>query len=345
MAEQRKRWRVRDAQKRRVYAAEDSLPKQSVPFGALRSAREALTPGELQAFVDGIVAGPLWRRLCEAYRAGGWVPSATVTVSVEPCGKRTAGSAVPYHNAPDTYGRIKVDPAHTTRLLVLHELAHLAASERGQQSHGWQFCAVFLTLCREVLGATVAELLVAAFKRERVRYREPRRQKLSPARRAELRERGRQLAAKRYAGKRRSTMSKRGITLRMLRVLADVCRYGRVDGTVEYDDAANWRSIAALERRGLVDVRWAFYRERVNYATVALTDLGRSVLWRIATEEGIVSAGGTVRGEARPASEPEPLGVPERTVAAVERRAWAKHRERVAQWRAARASAHNTEES
>lgn len=75
--------------------------------------------------------------------------------------------------------------------VVLHELAHSVHCRldrpRQEQSHGWQFCAIYLKLVLYFMGREAHDALKAAFKANRVRFRPPRKSKpLSPERRQAL---------------------------------------------------------------------------------------------------------------------------------------------------------------
>ena len=74
--------------------------------------------------------------------------------------------------------------------VVLHELAHTVCQRthgRWVAGHGWQYCAIYLTLTLHGMGREAHDVLKAAFKANRVRYTAPRKRKpMDPARKAEL---------------------------------------------------------------------------------------------------------------------------------------------------------------
>ena len=73
--------------------------------------------------------------------------------------------------------------------IVLHELAHTICQREHSDAtgHGWQYCAIYLTLTLHAMGREAHDVLKAAFKENRVRYTAPRKRKpMDPARKAEL---------------------------------------------------------------------------------------------------------------------------------------------------------------
>lgn len=78
---------------------------------------------------------------------------------------------------------------------ALHEIAHSLQPSVNEAVHGWQYAERYLILVQHFMGRQHAEVLKAAFKKYRVRYRPKR--KLSAETLARLRERGAALAAKR----------------------------------------------------------------------------------------------------------------------------------------------------
>ena len=87
------------------------------------------------------------------------------------------------------------------RQMILHELAHAVASQiHGSgniQGHGREYAAIYLDLVRHFLGAEAARQLRASFKAHGVKHRPKR--VLSPEQLEVMRERGRQLAARRLS--------------------------------------------------------------------------------------------------------------------------------------------------
>src|SRR5262245_5808701 len=84
------------------------------------------------------------------------------------------------------------------RLIILHEIAHGVTRQKHGRlvaGHGREYAAIYLDLVRHFLGAEAGAELRAAFKGKRVKHRPKR--VLSPEQLEVMRERGRQLAAKR----------------------------------------------------------------------------------------------------------------------------------------------------
>lgn len=87
-----------------------------------------------------------------------------------------------------------------SKLVILHELAHIAMARAGHEfeaAHGWRFCSTQLRLVRRFMGVAAHDELRAAFREHKVKYKEPR--KLSPEALARMRERGLALAAAKRA--------------------------------------------------------------------------------------------------------------------------------------------------
>jgi hypothetical protein len=120
-------------------------------------------------------------------------------------------------------GRIAIDEAHgnqrrglawshrvslpdwtrkpTNWWVLHHELAHVirARTDGRGAGHGWEFCDTYVFLVRHTHGEAEARALEASFRKHKVRFKAKR--KLSPERLAQLRERGKQLAATRKAAR------------------------------------------------------------------------------------------------------------------------------------------------
>lgn len=81
--------------------------------------------------------------------------------------------------------------------IVCHELAHCVQARefsltgkpygfREQAAHGWEFCSIYLEIVRLSMGREAHDALKLAFKKNRVRFREPRRLNLTPEERAAI---------------------------------------------------------------------------------------------------------------------------------------------------------------
>jgi len=83
-------------------------------------------------------------------------------------------------------------------IVVLHESAHVVTHPR-YADHGPEFCRNFLKLVRHFMGVEAEKKLKKYFANNKVRWKE--KKKLSPERLAQLRERGKILAAARHQNK------------------------------------------------------------------------------------------------------------------------------------------------
>lgn len=170
--------RERDTQKARVYRSDKALVAIAKPLPTVR---------DMQRFVDRIWSqrrvyrwfGP------DAFR-GHWRRKLSGRASTAPLvhdgrGRRAAGG----------WSRGITMPLWSrNEAIVLHELAHsMCARLHGPRvaGHGWQYCSIYLRLVLYGMGREAHDTLKAAFKANRVRFREPRkRAPLSPERKAEL---------------------------------------------------------------------------------------------------------------------------------------------------------------
>lgn len=85
--------------------------------------------------------------------------------------------------------KIKIPRWARDEAVVLHELAHTVClrQTRNEAYHGWRFCATYLKLVLYLMGREAHDTLKASFKKNRVRFTEPRKRKpLDPERRAAL---------------------------------------------------------------------------------------------------------------------------------------------------------------
>jgi hypothetical protein len=84
---------------------------------------------------------------------------------------KRAGSHI--STAHKTKFLIRLAPSHRSRMILLHELAHILAPLWSQ--HDRQYCEVYVFLVETIMGREVAKRLKAAFKAGGVKYR-PKRQ-------------------------------------------------------------------------------------------------------------------------------------------------------------------------
>jgi putative metallohydrolase (TIGR04338 family) len=160
----------RDSQRSRVYAAERSLPENT-----MMDLGKNVSVEEMQAYVNKVCAS---KRLKRAVEKAGGRPTQRVTATH--CqGKRGARAFGDY--------RIEVSGYMRNRLVILHELAHCFAPSF--ERHGPTFARIYLAMAQAVMGREVAGRLKAAFKAHRVRTRVKRPRKMremTPEARAEL---------------------------------------------------------------------------------------------------------------------------------------------------------------
>ncbi len=154
---------MRDTQRGKVYSAE----------GVLNQGQTLRTVDECQLFVNKVVGSAYFKR---HYR----VRSIDV---LDGRGRSTACAGTLY-GLP----MIKLPIWSRTKPVILHEIAHHAAGLG--HKHDWKFAAALLDLVRHFLGAEQASILKASYRKERVRFREPRpKRQLTDEQRAVLVER------------------------------------------------------------------------------------------------------------------------------------------------------------
>lgn len=171
--------RPRDSQRKKLYTAEDSI----------RAAKEPAFGGMITtwAYFDRVRFDKWFIR-----HYGNW--SFVITD-----GRGTTSARGSYRGKNITghhVGDINLPRWSRRPLTILHEIAHAVSRQQhgyDEPGHGRSFAALYLKLVAHFLGVDAGQQLKAAFKTNRVKYT-PKRQ-LSPQRLAELRERGRQLAA------------------------------------------------------------------------------------------------------------------------------------------------------
>ena len=158
--------RGRDSQRSRVYKSDKALVAIAKPLA---------TMPEVERFVKRVFG---MKRVADAFprsRLPGWLPEVR-----DGRGRRKAGGCASYITMP-LWSR--------NEAIVLHELAHTICQREHNNStgHGWEYCAIYLTLVLHAMGRDAHDVLKAAFKENRVRYTAPRKRKpVDPARKAEL---------------------------------------------------------------------------------------------------------------------------------------------------------------
>ena len=158
--------RARDTQRSRVYKSDTALVKIAKPLA---------TVPEVERFVKRVLG---MKRVADAFprsRLPRWLPEVR-----DGRGRRKAGGCASYITMP-LWSR--------NEAIVLHELAHTICQREHNDAtgHGWQYCAIYLTLTLHAMGREAHDVLKAAFKENRVRYTAPRKRKpMDPARKAEL---------------------------------------------------------------------------------------------------------------------------------------------------------------
>lgn len=180
-------WTVRDSQRGKVYKAERVI--------RTANAQKFESIEEIQKYCDRITRSAHWRKLFEA-NGRFMMEGRYVVVSPKHHGRATGGDSwkIKYRSK-----RRKMTPIGGIELpkwawnvpVVLHELAHVAASGK----HGRMFARTYLALVRRWMGKDAGKLLLASFRKHRVRYMNKR--KLTEAQRSALRIRGQALAAAR----------------------------------------------------------------------------------------------------------------------------------------------------
>jgi hypothetical protein len=162
---------MRDTQRSKVYASDKALDT----YGRLE------TVPEIERFIK-----KLWKseRFRKAFpKAATWWTNPPRVADGR--GRRRAGG---------TSFQISMPVWSRTTGVVCHELAHTVHLRECQKDlknygapHGWQYCSVYLRIVLYGMGREAHDTLKAAFKANRVKFREPRkRAPLSPERRAEL---------------------------------------------------------------------------------------------------------------------------------------------------------------
>lgn len=153
---------MRDSQRSKVYASDKCLDS----FGRLE------TIPQIEYFI-----GKLWkseRFKKEFFEAWRWGPP-------------RVGDGRGRRRANGGRHQIKMPVWSRTRGVVVHELAHTVHIRQGWDGaiHGWQYCSIYLRLVQILMGTEAHDALKAAFKTNRVKFREPRKRRpLSPEQRA-----------------------------------------------------------------------------------------------------------------------------------------------------------------
>jgi putative metallohydrolase (TIGR04338 family) len=154
----KKKRRPRDQQRSRVYRAEDLAMKC---LGASNERLEAIE--QVQAYVVRLMATEWFRRT--------YHPRPLYIQVTDGRGRRSAcamGS-----------NRICMPRWSRSELVILHEVAHCLLAvdysrSRECGAHGWRFAEIYLALVRNRMGTEAERALREAFRKQRVRYTEPR---------------------------------------------------------------------------------------------------------------------------------------------------------------------------
>lgn len=138
--------RPRDMQKERVYRAERSLPSHDRQLGDGSMAT-------CKTFIDGVTRSPWWTKRCRV-----------TAVRI----RDGRGTTI----ARGGWGSVNLPRWARTRLVILHELAHVLTTNTTDETawHGPEFAANFLALVRR-FAPEDADALLAAFRAQRVRHR------------------------------------------------------------------------------------------------------------------------------------------------------------------------------
>lgn len=162
--------RPRDSQRSKVYKAEKVLQdhQTSTKFNDLR---------ECEKYINKIIHKSRWFRK-------NWL---VTKINTEPGRGHRRATASRYLGdyGRGVYGTIQLPKWARHKAVILHELAHIITPNH-QAAHGWMFANNFLLLVRHFMGREAADLLMASYKKHKVKYKPPR--KISEARRQQLRE-------------------------------------------------------------------------------------------------------------------------------------------------------------
>lgn len=172
---------MRDSQRSRVYKSERGVLR-------VHPLKRFKTFDEVWDYTQRVL-GSKWVQRTWGYKSN-------CTIKYNPRLSVGKARAIGYFNIE--FGR----DSFTTRT-ALHEIAHhLAIRRDGSHNHGRTFTRFYLKLLQHFEGAHVARETREQFRRNGVKYRKP--PKITRARREQLQERGRQLAAARAASKQQS---------------------------------------------------------------------------------------------------------------------------------------------
>lgn len=141
---------VRDTQAGKLYRAEKSVP---LPHDG-----PVPTVADIERFVNKVVGSAWWKARWKAW-----------PVSVDHGGGRRSAYAY------TASSKIAMPKWSRTKLIVLHELAHIAHARTSRVKlheawHGREYAAIYLSLVRRFLGVEDERLLKAAFRKGGVKY-------------------------------------------------------------------------------------------------------------------------------------------------------------------------------
>lgn len=144
--------RARDSQKKKLYASEDKVDAKTPDLESMLY---------VKLFADKVVGSAYYRK-----------HYGHMTVDVRDGRRRRSACASGGYNG---HGIIRMPRWSRSKMIVLHELSHLAVAynhkDVGVTWHGREFARIYLDLVRHVLGDAKAEELKASFKAHGVKYK------------------------------------------------------------------------------------------------------------------------------------------------------------------------------
>ena len=166
----------RDSQRQKIYDSEGVLPSQSADVSV----------AEMQAFVNKVCGSALVQER--------W-PSAKNPPRVTDGRGRSSSACY----APEDH-TVRIPRHMRSRAVILHEVAHALTYDEKTPWHGWEFAECFLYLVRVYMGRGHEESLRSQYKIRKVKYKPPRKSRMTDEQKAAAAER---LAAAR--AKRKTT--------------------------------------------------------------------------------------------------------------------------------------------
>jgi putative metallohydrolase (TIGR04338 family) len=137
--------KARDSQRKRLYKAEKAVP----------SVQKFFSVWEVQQYVNKITQSKYWAN-----------NSPTAVVIVTDGRGRKKGGAV----TKGGVGYIKMPQFTRYDVYILHELAHIMSPPSFTKAgHGPEYCRVYLSLVKEFMGPTSADLMRVSFKEHKIK--------------------------------------------------------------------------------------------------------------------------------------------------------------------------------